>query len=148
DGTRRYSYNHKRDTNGIMKIRNVPPGKYSVEVRAANYTDGNHEIKIESQKTAVIEDALYPAGSLKWKLLTHDGEPAKNVSVEITNPRPKADRDNRTSRTDPEGNLTETGLSLGTYILTATIDDKTVSEEFFLRDEETVEKETRFPPSR
>lgn len=137
----RLTHNAVRDESGFMKIPNVPQGEYQVEVSAWGFTSGDHRIKVEADKTVTVDDALYRAGALRWKLLKADGSPAPGVQVQVKPDAPKVAQDNRSVNTDGNGEAVVRGLSEGTYTLTATKNQTSISERFTIIKGEVTTKE-------
>ena len=59
------SFGTLSDTSGDYVIKNVPPGKYDVEVNALGYVGTDEDVRVESESSVVVQNF-----SLKEKLIT------------------------------------------------------------------------------
>ncbi len=126
-----YSHSAKRDASGLLVIDHVPPGKYTTNVSAWSFSQSQKQIEIKPNETVRIEDVLYPAGSLRWRLTKADGQPAAGATVTLTPVTTELPEQPKTGKTGPAGQYVERGLATGTYQVVAQLEGKAAISETF-----------------
>lgn len=137
-----FQHSATRDEHGVLTVKHIPPGKYTVGVTHWSFTSVDKYLEIKSGETTKLEAALYPAGAIRWTLRTADGSPASNIHVRIEPQNGNPIEKTRVVLTSSDGLCVERGLTAGTYKATALKDGKSVSEMFIVAAKEIAAKET------
>lgn len=116
-GSTPYAHSSKRDDGGKMMVRDLPPGKYTVQIGAYSYSNVEREVEIRAGEVTSIQDVLYAAGALKLLVLNGDGMPAVGVDVELESVDSSSIEESKTGQTDLRGVWLYRGLSPGRYSL-------------------------------
>lgn len=109
-----------RHGNGIMTITDIPPGKYNVHVSALGYSENRHDVEIKDGEDTRIEDALFPAGAVRWAVVDSDGHPAVDLPCTLERIGAGAGEAPITGNTDDRGVFTVRALRPGKYTVTGT----------------------------
>jgi hypothetical protein len=140
---RGYDHGRQRDDRGVLRVEGIPAGKYNVQVGAKGYSSANHALTIEEGKTATIEDVLYEAGGIRWRLIDSNGAPARNVEARFRPDDPASIENERPAWSNHQGVYEVSGLMPGSYTATATRDNKPVATaKFTVTAGQTAEAET------
>lgn len=114
-----FKHEAKRGPDGRMKITDIPPGMYEVEVGSYACSISRHSVKIESGKTETLEDVLYDAGAFFWTIRDSERIRLPNVPCRLVPGDPNSIEKERTGSTGWNGTWTVLGLSPGKYTATA-----------------------------
>jgi len=137
-----FDHGQKRDEQGVMRIPNISPGKYHVEVSAFTFSVHEHMVEIKTGETVEIEDVLYEAGALRFTLLDKSGSPLAQIPCRIEPLDPKSMENPREGKTDASGLWIVRGLFPGEYKVTATLSNgRQVSERVLIKVRELTQKE-------
>lgn len=109
-----------RHGNGIMTITDIPAGKYNVHVSALGYSESRHDVEIADGEKIRIEDALFPAGALRWAVVDSAGNPAVDLACTLERIGAGTGEAPITGKTDDRGVFTVRALRPGKYTVTGT----------------------------
>ena len=111
---------------------------------AENYSSTYRELDLHSGQVVEFEDAIYPAGTLRWKFVDRDGHPIAGVVCHLAPNDAQSIETIRDDVTYVDGTFAKRELYPGDYTGTATFPDgSTLSENFKIVAGETTEKITR-----
>lgn len=97
----------------------VPAGTYHVSVGSDGYSIGEHTVEIKAGETVRIDDVLYEAGALCWRLTDRNGAPLTNVKCSLRADAPDSLEKPQNGVPDKNGEWFVSGLIPGTYTLQA-----------------------------
>ena len=117
------------DKDGTPVFRNVPPGKYKLEVKAPRHTYFRGDTVVTDGKNEEVTAVLSPAGAFYWSLHNRNGVPLVGVKCALTPDDPSSLEVPREGHTDPDGDWELYDLLPGSYTATATsANGRTVTE--------------------
>lgn len=142
------SFDHgcRRDKQGVLRVENLPPGRYRVQVSATGFSLSEHTIEIRPGETQNIQDVLYEAGALRWTLEEPTSGPLQGISCQLTPDDPASIEEPRQGKTDPEGTWICRGLLPGNYTAVAQIGGKRVRQSVTIHAHDMTEIRTRVTP--
>jgi hypothetical protein len=79
-----FSTSGRADSNGVIKVDNVPAGKYKVTIAATGYASHEHQVEVVAGQTVQIDDVLPPGGMFTWILEDNRGYRLSDVPVRLT----------------------------------------------------------------
>jgi hypothetical protein len=115
----RMGHGQHRGSDGVMRIGQLPVGKYHVRVSANAFSVGEHDVEIKPGQTTEITDVLYETGALRWTLTDANGAGIAGISCKLVPSDPTSIENPRSGVTDSSGLWTARGLSPGAYVGTA-----------------------------
>ncbi len=119
----RFDHGRGRDADGVMRIENIPPGIYQMQVSSFGFSISEREVEITAGETKEVVDVLYPAGALRWTLTTDQGAPMANVPCRIVPNAADSVEQPREGATDTNGLWIVRGLYAGDYTISAKATD-------------------------
>ncbi len=136
----------QRNDAGVLEVPNLMPGDYKVRVGGDRYSVAGRDITIREGETTSIDDALYEAGTMAWRIQDSRQMPLE-VDCRIVPVDPSSPEPPREGKTMPvDGRWWEEGLRPGDYRGTATLSDgRTVAETFTIRVGERTDVTTTVP---
>jgi len=138
----RFDHGQKRDDEGVMRINNIPPGTYNVQVSSYGFEVKEHTVEIKAGETVELMDVLYEAGALRWALMDKSGAPLANVDCRMVPNDPNSIEKIREGKTDANGLWIVRGLYPGEYTVTSTVSDgREVSEVVLIKEHDLTQKE-------
>jgi protocatechuate 3,4-dioxygenase beta subunit len=120
-----------RGGDGVMRIADVPPGTYRVEVSAWGYSAAEHEVVVGLGTIRELVDVLYRAGGLSWTFVGADGSPRRDIACRLTPDDPDSIETVRTGTSNPAGQFVARGLWPGRYTAEATLPNGAVITRHF-----------------
>ncbi|MBX3728695.1 MAG: carboxypeptidase regulatory-like domain-containing protein [Candidatus Sumerlaeia bacterium] len=120
-----------RGADGIMRVDDVPPGTYRVEVSAWGYSWAEHEVVVGMGTIRELVDVLYRAGGLSWTFVGPDGGPRSGIACRLTPDDPDSIETVRTGTSNQAGQFVARGLWPGRYTAEATLANGTVLTRHF-----------------
>ncbi len=140
-----FTHSAKRDASGQMVIENIPPGTYTTNVSYWSHSQSERQVEIKANETVKIEDVLYAAGALHWRLKKADGTAAAGATMTVVPVTSDPPEETRSGMTGPDGLFVQRGLAGGTYQVTAQLGGKSVVETFVVVAGANEEKSTTVP---
>jgi hypothetical protein len=138
----RVDHGQKRDDEGVMRIKNIPPGTYNVQVSSFGFEVKEHTVEIKAGETVELMDVLYEAGRLRWALMDKSGAPLAHVDCRMVPNDPNSIEKIREGKTDVNGLWIVRGLYPGEYTVTSTLSDgRGVSEVVLIKEHDLTQKE-------
>ncbi|MGI8906190.1 MAG: carboxypeptidase regulatory-like domain-containing protein [Candidatus Sumerlaeaceae bacterium] len=104
-----------RGADGIIKIPNVPPGTYQVQISAWGYSIIEKSIEVKQGETTHIDDVLYGAGSMRWILKDKAAKPIAGATCKVVAADANSMEAPREGKTDDQGQFTARGMAAGQY---------------------------------
>lgn len=111
-----FEHGSQRDELGVMKIENIPAGKYRVQVSAFSYSVSEKTVEISAGEAQSIDDVLYPAGALRWTLRDASGVPVVGAACTLKPADASSVESERSGVSNAEGVFIARGLMQGAYI--------------------------------
>lgn len=140
---KRFNHAAQRGADGVMRVEFIPPGIYDVEVSYWSYSIGTHRVEIAEGQQASIEDVLYRAGALRWRIVDAAGNPVADVACTLAPLDPASIERPRSGRTDSNGEFVARGLWPGDYRAQATLaGGRVVSEVVTIREADMTQQQT------
>jgi hypothetical protein len=93
-------------------------------VSALGYSVGVHQIDVKDGETIHIDDVLYSAGSLTWKIHSPSGKPLAGAQCSVTPQDPTSMEQPRQGVTSADGLFEARGLAPGSYLGSAQMPGK------------------------
>lgn len=138
----RFDHGQKRDEEGVMRISNIPPGTYNVQVSSYGFEVKEHTVEIKAGETVELMDVLYEAGALRWALMDKNGAPLAYVDCRMVPNDPNSIEKIREGKTDVNGLWIVRGLYPGEYTVTSTLSDgRQASEVVVIKEHDLTQKE-------
>lgn len=114
----RFSHRSGRGNDGVMTIRDIPPGTYHVQVSALGHTVSEQTVEVASGATVEITDVIMPAGALRWTVVDENGAGVGGIRCRLTPDDPQSIEAPREGVTDASGLWLARGLLPGSYTVT------------------------------
>jgi len=137
----RFHHGQTRDSDGILRIENIPSGGYLVEVSSEGYSVKTHQLEILEGKTVELADVIYRTGDLRLTVRDAGGVPVAGVSCHLEPVSPNSIEEPRSGKTDLNGLWIQRGLFPEQYRIIAVYNELTVKETVSIRKGEVFQKE-------
>jgi hypothetical protein len=111
----RMGHAQRRDAKGVMRIANLPVGKYHVQVSANAYSVSEHDVEIRAGETVELTDVLYQTGSFRWTLVDGAGAGVAGAQCSLVAEDPNSIEGPRQGQSDAQGLWTVRGILPGRY---------------------------------
>lgn len=134
----RYDHGQTRGDDGVLKIENVPPGTYHVQVSSFGFQVSERTIEVKEGEETRIDDVLYEAGALRWGLQSKSGQELKNVPCRLVPDDPNSIEQVREG-VSTDGMWVVRGLYPGSYTATATTPEGTITAKILIQAHEVTE---------
>jgi large repetitive protein len=109
----------RRSDDGTVRLTDIPPGSYEVEVTASGFTAVRHRVQIRSGQTESLTDVLSRAGALQLSVLDKNGAGVPNAICRLEPLDRQSIQMPVDGRTDGVGYWLSRGLLPGNYSLSA-----------------------------
>lgn len=117
----RMGHGQQRNDQGVMRIENLPAGKYHVQVSASGYSVAEHDVEIRPGETSTLTDVLYLTGAFRWTLVNSSGVGVEGVQCTVVPDDPSSIESVREGMSDAQGLFLARGLFPGNYHATAAL---------------------------
>jgi len=106
------------DPNGTFDLSGLPQGHAQIYVSAVSYAMLD-VLKLQSVPDDHVTLRMTATGTIKVRVLTHDGKPATNGNVSVDTPGSPLGSWGGSANTKPDGTFTFDGVPPGTYTVSA-----------------------------
>jgi len=119
----RFEHGQNRGADGVMRIPNIPPATYLVQVSSSGFSVHERFVVIKPGETVEIQDMMYEAGSLRLTVVDSKWMPQADMSC-LLEPLDASSMDKvREGKTDRNGVWIQHSLYPGEYKATSTHPD-------------------------